>query len=88
MRSLDAPKEGTKLACPSGFHPNKSSYFLSDGTFVPEGSKCVKNRRRNPMNPRALDRAIGRLNSAKRVQNKLKSFSTDKYTASGTRKDC
>lgn len=88
MRSLDAPKEGTKLACPSGYHPNKSSYFLQDGTFVPEGSKCVKNRRRNPMNPRALDRAIGRMNSAKRVQAKLRQFSTDKYTAAGAKKDC
>lgn len=79
---------GMKLACPGGFHPNKSSYFLSDGTFIPEGSKCVKNRRRNPMNPRALDRAIGRLEGAKRLQSKLRGFSTPKYTAAGTKKDC
>lgn len=80
--------QGMKLACPGGYHPNKSSYFLSDGTFIPEGSKCVKNRRRNPMNPRALDRAIGRLEGAKRLQSKLRGFSTPKYTAAGTKKDC
>lgn len=62
---------GTKVACPSGFRPNKSSYFLRDGTFVPEGTKCVKIRRRNPLNPRALDRAIGRVSSAKKAAKKL-----------------
>lgn len=73
---------------PSGFHWNKSDYFLRDGTFVPAGTKLVKNRRRNPANPRALDRAIGRLNSAKRLQSKLSGFSTSKYTASGKKKSC
>lgn len=79
---------GMKLACPSGYRPNKTSYFLKDGTFIPAGSKCVKARRRNPLNPRALDRALGRLNSAKRFQAKLKDYSTDKYTASGGAKKC
>lgn len=77
-----------KLACPSGYHPNKSSYWLQDGTYVEKGTRCVKNRRRNPMNPRALDRALSRLNSAKKVQNKLRKYSTNKYTAAGTKKDC
>lgn len=74
--------------CPSGYHPNKSSYFLKDGTFVPEGSRCVKNRRRNPGNMRALDRALGRLNSAKRLQAKLHQYSTGKYTKAGTKTKC
>lgn len=65
------PAAGTQIACPSGFHPNKQSYRLKDGTFVPKGSKCVKNRRRNPLNPRALDRAISRVSSAKRASKKL-----------------
>jgi len=57
--------------CPSGFHANKSSYRLLSGELVMKGTKCVRNRRRNPMNPRALDRAIGRIKSAKRVSKKL-----------------
>lgn len=65
------PPAGMKLACPGGFHPNKSSYHLRDGTFVPKGSKCVKNRRRNPLNPKALDRAMSRLQSAKKAAKKL-----------------
>ncbi|NIP95040.1 MAG: hypothetical protein GWO24_16970 [Akkermansiaceae bacterium] len=77
---------GAGIGCPSGYHPNKSSYFLRDGTFIARGTKCVKNRRRNPANPRALDRAIGRLNSAKRLQHKLGGFSTRKYTAAGHKK--
>lgn len=84
--SVGEVQAGTKIACPSGFHANKSDYFLRDGTYVPKGSKCVKNRRRNPMNPRALDRAIGRMNSAKRLQSKLSGFSTKEYTAGGKRK--
>lgn len=64
-------QNGTKLACPSGFHPNKSSYFLKDGTFVAEGSRCVKNRRKNPLNPRAASRAISRLESAKKATKRL-----------------
>lgn len=55
------------LACPQGFRPNKSDYFLSDGTFVEAGSRCVKVRRRNPLNPRAASRAISRIQGAKRA---------------------
>lgn len=78
---------GTKIKCPKGHHPNKSSYFLKNGQFVPEGSRCVKNRRRDPMNPRALRRAIGRVEAGKAWQGKLAEISTGKWTASGKRKD-
>lgn len=55
------------IGCPSGFRPNKTSYFLKSGQFVPKGSRCVKVRRRNALNPRALSRAISRVESAKRA---------------------
>lgn len=77
---------GTTIQCASGFHPNKSSYFLRNGTFVPKGSRCVRNRRRNAMNPRALDRAIGRVDSAKRIQSKLREIETKKHTKAGNKK--
>lgn len=67
----EGPAPGMKLACPSGMHPNKSDYFLKDGTFVAKGTRCVKNRRRNPLNPRALDRAISRIQSAKKASKKI-----------------
>jgi hypothetical protein len=79
---------GTKLACPSGFHANKADYFLRDGTFVPAGTKCVKNRRRNPMNVRALRSSVARIDSAKIWQGKLRGIETDKYTKAGNKKDC
>jgi len=71
---VQAPAAGYELACPSGYHPNKSDYFLRDGTFVAKGSRCVKNRRRNPFNPRAADRAYSRMKSAKRAADKIEKF--------------
>ncbi|HIN78150.1 MAG TPA: hypothetical protein EYM97_04895 [Gemmatimonadetes bacterium] len=46
--------------CPSGFHPNKSNYMTKAG-FVAQGSKCVRNRRRNLSNGRANTRALRRM---------------------------
>jgi len=51
---------------PSGYHWNKADYFLRDGTFVAKGTKLVKNRRRNPANSKATNRAISRVASAKK----------------------
>lgn len=55
------------VGCPSGYRPNKTSYFLKSGQYVPAGTRCVKVRRRNPLNPRALSRAISRVEQAKRA---------------------
>jgi hypothetical protein len=81
---VNAPAAAANGAgCPKGHRLNKSGYWLKNGTYVAPGTKCVKSRRRNPANPRALDRAIGRLNSAKRLQHKLSGFSTRKYSKTG-----
>jgi len=78
---------GLGQGCAKGYRPNKTSYWLKNGTHVPAGSKCVKYRRRyNPANAKATSRSIGRLNSAKRMQGALSEISTGKYTASGKRK--
>jgi hypothetical protein len=73
---------------PSGYHANKSSYWLMDGTFIEKGTRWVKNRRRNPANARALSRAIGRIDLGKKLQGTLAGISTGKYTAAGKRKAC
>ncbi|MEJ2218868.1 MAG: hypothetical protein P8099_19970 [Gemmatimonadota bacterium] len=81
---VNAPAAAANGAgCPKGHRLNKSGYWLKSGEYVAPGTRCVKSRRRNPANPRALDRAIGRLNSAKRLQHKLSGFSTRKYSKSG-----
>lgn len=85
---LEVTPATATLACPKGYRPNKTEYFLKDGTFVPKGSRCVKVRTRNAMNPRALSRAISRVNMGKRWQAKLAEISTGKYTATGKKKDC
>jgi len=60
---------------PRGFHLNKTGYFLTSpeefGTFVEPLSRFVRNRRRNPGNMRAADRAISRIESAKRMAKRL-----------------
>lgn len=48
-----------------GYHLNKSGYWVKGGKYVEPNSKWVKNRRRNPLNPRALSRSISRISSAK-----------------------
>lgn len=66
---------GAAGECPPGFRPNKSRYFRRSpgGSIVevPKGAVCVRSRRRNPLNPRALDRALGRVTSAKKAATKL-----------------
>lgn len=53
--------------CGNGTRPNKSGYFLRDGSFIAPGTVCVKRRRMNPLNPRALSRSMRRIESAKRA---------------------
>lgn len=52
-----------------GYHPNKSSYFTKGGgtsryppqiLYHPKGTNCVRTRRMNVANPRALRRALRR----------------------------
>lgn len=50
-----------------GVRTNKTGYFLRSGQYVPPGTKCVKSRRRNPLNPRALSKAMGRVVSFKKA---------------------
>jgi len=46
---------GAKGMCPPGYHLNKA-----DSMRGPKGTYCVKNRKMNPLNPRALKRALRR----------------------------
>jgi len=63
------------MAMGSGYHLNKSSYFLLSGEFVPEGTRMVKNRKRNPANSRATSRAISRVVGAKKYAASLSRIS-------------
>lgn len=57
--------------CGNGTRPNKSGYWLQSGQYVEPGSVCVRRRRMNPLNPRALSRAMRRIESAKRASSVL-----------------
>lgn len=57
----------------AGHHLNKSGYFTHSGYVAPK-SKCVRNRRRNPLNPRALSRAMSRVASAQKAVRCLQLF--------------
>jgi len=62
--------QGTQLMCVNpnirSTHVNKTSYFTKAG-YVPKGTRCVANRRMNPLNPHAASRAMRRLSSAKKA---------------------
>ena len=73
---LQLPVSAAGAALPAavragGYHLNKSSYFLMDGTFIEKETRWVKNRRRNPGNMRALSRSLGRVKSAKKMASAL-----------------
>lgn len=68
------------IGCPKGYKPNKSAYYrriVTPGNpegilvHVAPGSRCVRIRKRNAANPRAADRAIGRIESAKRFARRM-----------------
>lgn len=65
-----------------GYHQNKSGYYrrspAGQVVYVPPRSVWVRNRRRNPLNPRALDRALGRVSSAKNASKRLSSVTIRK----------
>lgn len=92
-RAIPGGKTGYQVAAPStnggpprGYRLNKSGYFTKDGVWHDPGTKYVKVRRRNSMNPRALSRAMARLEGAKGIQRKLSGFTTPRYTSGGKRK--
>lgn len=66
-----ASQNGMTISCPSGYRPNKSGYYVADGNgggiYVAPGTKCVKKRRRNSLNPRAASRAMARIEGGKKA---------------------
>lgn len=62
---MDAPAMQAGRASSPGYHWNKSGYFLKSGEWVAAGTKQVRNRKMNPLNPRAVRSSITRLGRAK-----------------------
>jgi len=80
QRALPGGATGMMAGCApmSGYHLNKSEYFLKSGEFVPAQSRYVRNRKRNPANARATSRAISRVVGAKRYASSLSRVSIRK----------
>jgi hypothetical protein len=83
IRQALGPMNGTAAVaaagtCPVGFRPNKSGYFLKDGTYIAPGTRCVRNRRQNPMNFKASKRAARRLKSGIKHFRKIYQITTGK----------
>ena len=64
--------------CGGGYRANKSGYYVQGGQYVAPGTVCVKRRRMNPLNPRALSKAMRRIESAKRATKVLGRISIKK----------
>jgi hypothetical protein len=58
---------------PKGYKWNKTGYFTKGPPveYHPPGTKMVRIRRRNPLNPRAFDRSLARIESAHRFKTRL-----------------
>ena len=70
-----APSSGTGGTCPRGYHLNKHALAASKHHgALPARSTCVRNRHLNPMNPRALSRALRREKRARKIVRKLHVF--------------
>lgn len=68
-----APQTGGQ--CPRGYHLNKHALAASKRHgALPARSICVRNRHLNPMNPRALSRALRREKRARKIVRKLHVF--------------
>lgn len=62
---MDDPRYRAGKPSQSGWHWNKSGYFLKSGEYVEAGTKQVRNRKMNPLNPSAVKSSIRRLGRAK-----------------------
>ena len=70
------PVTGPQPPGGGSYCPNKSAYWRTDPmtgqpVWIAKGSIWVRRRRRNSMNPRALSRAISRVDGAKKLSKKL-----------------
>jgi len=65
----DAHRPGSTDMAPTGYHWNKSGYWTDDNHALPgahwvkPGTRLVRNRQRNPFNPKAASRSMSRLAS-------------------------
>jgi hypothetical protein len=62
---MDDPRYRAGKASQSGWHWNKSGYFLKSGEYVEAGTRQVRNRKMNPLNPSAVKSSMRRLGRAK-----------------------
>ena len=64
-RTEEEMRAGKRDGLPSGWHWNKSGHFLKSGAYVYPGTKAVRNRKMNPLNPSAVKSSMKRLGRAK-----------------------
>ena len=62
-QSEEARRAGKRSS--EGYHWNKAGYWLKGGEYVHPGTRQVKNRRMNPLNPHAVKLSMRRLGRAK-----------------------
>jgi len=77
QRAIPGGETGMAM-CTTGTRVNKSGYWLQSGQYIEPGTVCVAKRRMNPLNPRALSRAMRRIESAKRATSVLSRISIRK----------
>ncbi len=62
---MDDPRYRAGKPSQAGWHWNKTGYYLKTGEYVEAGTRQVRNRKMNPLNPSAIKAGIRRLGRAK-----------------------
>lgn len=84
------PASGAGAICTvKGHHLNRRGYYTHQGYVAPH-SKCVKNRRRNSLNPHALARSMHRLmgfqHAARKIEKHLGQLARGSHRGGGLRR--
>jgi len=78
---------GAAGACPRGYHLNKHALGATKKHgAVPARSMCVRNRSMNPLNPKALRKALSREKRARKLISRLHVFKPVRHAAAPRRK--
>jgi len=77
---MDDPRYRAGKPSQTGWHWNKSGYFLKSGEYVEAGSRQVRNRKMNPLNPSAVKSSIRRLGRAKTAAKDINRITIRKRT--------
>lgn len=79
-----SPAPSSGAGCPKGYHLNKHALAATHRHgALPAHTLCVRNRKMQPLNSRAITRSLRRIKRANKIVRKLHAFSQPRRIAAG-----